>query len=335
MPTAVSRPSSTRIEWIDVVKGIAISLVVFGHVMQGAVLAGTVPNGNFYIYSDAFVYSFHMPAFFLVSGLLSVRSLSGNKAHYLYDKALTIAWPYFVWSFLNLAIFSLFSGFYNHAHVGIVQGMMVCLWDTNGFWFLHTLFCVQVFALLCIWIPLEALLALSLVGFFFSGHAGVAVVDSFLFFLPFFMIGLVASSHLKSLANYLARHPFIWTVLLFTFQAVIIGMMPAHASFWSLILGLTGTLGLIAFALGVAGTPISHILGRLGAASLGIFLLHPFFQGATRALLHKVPALGGDVSVIIQIIAAIVGSAILYEIMIRTPLRLLFSLKSPKKAKTA
>ncbi len=47
--------SKKRIEWIDIVKGIGIILMVIGH-------AGNIPNIKLWIYS------FHMPLFFAMDG---------------------------------------------------------------------------------------------------------------------------------------------------------------------------------------------------------------------------------------------------------------------------
>lgn len=58
-PHSVStRPDRQRLEWIDVARGIGIIAVVVGHVWTGGAMR------------DA-VYSFHMPFFFLLSGMLS------------------------------------------------------------------------------------------------------------------------------------------------------------------------------------------------------------------------------------------------------------------------
>jgi hypothetical protein len=58
--------SGTRSNLVDIVKGIAIILVAYGHTAQGAVHRGwwTGPGASF---SRAFIYSFHMPAFFFVA----------------------------------------------------------------------------------------------------------------------------------------------------------------------------------------------------------------------------------------------------------------------------
>ncbi len=69
----------------------------------------------------------------------------------------------------------------------------------------------------------------------------------------------------------------------------------------TLILGFTGTGGLIALAVGISGTLFSRMLARLGAASIGVFLMHPYFQGLTRILLKQGFGLDNGFSVAIQI----------------------------------
>ena len=52
--------SSLRIEWIDVCKGLGIFLVVIGHTSI-AQISQTVYN---------WIYSFHMPMFYMLSGMM-------------------------------------------------------------------------------------------------------------------------------------------------------------------------------------------------------------------------------------------------------------------------
>ena len=54
-----------RIDFIDVAKGIAIFLVVYGHTYDGRNL-------------HLFIYSFHMPLFFFISGLLFKENKYAN-----------------------------------------------------------------------------------------------------------------------------------------------------------------------------------------------------------------------------------------------------------------
>ena len=67
-----------RIPYIDVIKGIAISLVVGGHVLERGFL---FQSGFCYVLYN-FIYSFHVPLFFLGSGLLITQKLTYKKIIY-------------------------------------------------------------------------------------------------------------------------------------------------------------------------------------------------------------------------------------------------------------
>jgi fucose 4-O-acetylase-like acetyltransferase len=326
---ASARPAG-RIEWIDDVKGMAIVLVVYGHVMQGAASAGSIPAG-FQDFSNAFVYSFHMPAFFFVSGLLSARALTRSMAKYVRDRAATIAWPYLVWTVVNLIVFSVFGRFYHHAIVNPRHALLVCLWDPGEFWFLHTLFCIQLLMVLTLWIRIETMGVLSLIGFFFAGALGFSAGDKVLFFLPFFVAGVVCGPFTGRAAKWTGWPGYGAAAILFVVQAVVIGCFPTLSRIGELALGFTGTLGLIGLALGANQTLFSAICSRAGAASLGIFLMHPYFQGLSRVVLERFFGVGGGFSVAIQVIVAVVVSIYLYEHMTASRLRWLFTLKPEQK----
>lgn len=59
-----------RIEWIDISKGVAIICVVIGHVVSSYHESGMYLNNTWWNFIHQFVYSFHMPLFMLLSGVL-------------------------------------------------------------------------------------------------------------------------------------------------------------------------------------------------------------------------------------------------------------------------
>ena len=59
------QPTSNREPWIDFAKGITLLLVIIGHTVSG-VLSGAI-------------YSFHMPLFFILSGITAKLSSSAQQ----------------------------------------------------------------------------------------------------------------------------------------------------------------------------------------------------------------------------------------------------------------
>ena len=131
----------SRINWIDIYKGIMISLVVIGHA-----------TGKF----NAWIYQFHMAAFFFCSGFLSNIEKKGNISS-IVKKALSILLPYFSLGIVGILINSVlnivgiheilfgnaFEGLWNSIKQLLLYGnSTVQYWGT--FWFLSTLFGVEV-----------------------------------------------------------------------------------------------------------------------------------------------------------------------------------------------
>lgn len=105
---------NTRIGWIDLAKGVGIILVVFGHVIVGMRAAGLGSENTWMVLAQKVVYSFHMPLFFFLAGLNVEHSLRkrGAKGFFI-EKALTIGYPYVVWSVITGTMQSLGKGYVN------------------------------------------------------------------------------------------------------------------------------------------------------------------------------------------------------------------------------
>ncbi len=94
--------TSKRIEWVDYLKGLSIFLVVLGH--------SYVPFTNVESVSWAFrsIYAFHMPLFFVLSGVTAAVSMlsKGDVKQFLYLRMVSIFIPYLCWSFLRPLFFA-------------------------------------------------------------------------------------------------------------------------------------------------------------------------------------------------------------------------------------
>ena len=95
MTSNLSSPEmNSREKWIDILRGIVMFFIVFGHTARGGIL-------------KHYVYSFHVPAFFIISGYLAY----GNKESFpkfVLKKISTYMIPYYVFSVISIFIFSIF-----------------------------------------------------------------------------------------------------------------------------------------------------------------------------------------------------------------------------------
>lgn len=121
--------NNDRIDWVDIAKGIAIFLMVCGHT--------SVPQ-----LINKFIYSFHMPLFFIVSGML----FNPIKYHFLgvYFKKMvkSLLVPYISFTII-IELFGLVNDVGIHWRIN--EG-----WDGAALWFLEALFFVELLMFLVI-----------------------------------------------------------------------------------------------------------------------------------------------------------------------------------------
>lgn len=81
-----------RIHWIDLLKGLGIFFVILGH---------TIKNNDLYVW----IYSFHMPLFFFISGYLTEpRNSIKDYNQYIWKKCKNLLFPFFIFRILLVFI---------------------------------------------------------------------------------------------------------------------------------------------------------------------------------------------------------------------------------------
>lgn len=132
--------SNSRIEWMDIFKGIMIILVVVGHA-----------TGKF----NGWIYQFHMAAFFFASGYLSnIEKRCDLSA--VVKKVLTILLPFFTLGILGavangiLNKIGLYETLFGSSFIGVGRTILeliikgsCCVQYWGTFWFLVTLFGIE------------------------------------------------------------------------------------------------------------------------------------------------------------------------------------------------
>lgn len=154
-----------RLDWLDFLKGVGIFLVVLGHIYLKCIGCRTSVFD--------LIVAFHMPFFFMLSGILAWKSIEKNILKSVLKKAKSLLIPFFVCGMAYALTFGELHNFvWNDFHA--------------GYWFLFSLF-------LC-WIMF---LPLSKVVYKIPEFKGKPLVDAMILLIPFF-VGKVINSILPS-----------------------------------------------------------------------------------------------------------------------------------------
>jgi fucose 4-O-acetylase-like acetyltransferase len=279
--------SGTRSNLVDIVKGVAIILVTLGHTAQGMVHRGwwNTPSAAFF---RALIYSFHMPAFFFIAGLFVHGSIKRRgRVAFAAEKAKSILYPYLLFAVIYTALHPLIGRFQMSSEPFEWRSFLVKIADGDASWFLFALFCCFILALLTITLPdwLRFVIAAA-IGV--TPAFGPPLTNQVLREFCFLAAGMWVGARIYRLELVPRSPAFFSFALLAAFQTAMIYLFGA-ATRWSYIgLGLTGTaaLFLLARLLDKHGTGCA--LAWIGRASLAIFLLSAFAQGATRVVLDSI-----------------------------------------------
>lgn len=309
-----------RLEYIDAIKGIAIFLVVMGHVLAWVFpdnVALGAPDSPSLIWR--LIYSFHMPLFIFVSGFLFGHTTFESLGSYLQKvliKARFLLVPYFI------------------------CGTLLWLWRGGRhltYWYLLTLFLLYLIVGFLSWIsgliknqkvqPVIELLALSAIhiGLYWAAHhihAGVLAFSDWFIHLsqmfPYFAAGYLSRRYLP-IERLLNDYAFVACVILFIASFAIplqrvsfygigfVSFSAIYAVFYICVKHLQGGKGIAYFK-------------RLGMNTLPIYLLHLFFTvrlicvGNYCMELTEIGKDGVVTSFVIQLFYGLLVSAVLIEL---------------------
>ena len=108
-----------RKQWLDIAKGITIILMVIGH--------SSIPD-----YLSNFIFAFHMPLFFISSGLVTNWG-KYNIKHFVVHKLHTLIFPFVIYSSIVLVLLKISGG------VDVSQ-ILYKGWEGYALWFIPVLF---------------------------------------------------------------------------------------------------------------------------------------------------------------------------------------------------
>lgn len=338
-----------RILWLDAAKGIGIFLVVVGHALGG--LIDSPLGDGLGAFRAAFfaIYSFHMPLFFMLSGVLVAERLTRDRGGFARTLISNIVWPYFLWSAIQFTIIYQLGELVNQPVEHYWPTLLSLPWHSvSQFWFLQTLFILHGLSLLT-WRRLGGV-SFLLLGFALKPLAQVVPLPEMLRFAanqaPYYAIGVFLGA--QGIAAVIADRPgWVRAALLLVAVALILATLIAAPGFdpaighdtaraagianlaWhyeAMPAALAGSFAVIGVASLCRGR-IAEGLRFLGQRTMPIFILHILAIAGTRILLIRFAHVGDPwlilpLTITLGIVGPIAAYAALRRLGLAKPLGL-------------
>ncbi len=278
-----SKDTVTREILWDYARGIGILLVVYGHVLRGLNTSGMVSDDHWIMASDYAIYTFHMPLFFLLAGMNSVKGLA--RSNFLRSKLMTILYPYLLWSLIQGLVQVIMSGSTN-TPFQLSDLAADIFWKPLGqFWFLYALFLCHIFVYFTtanrLRLTLFALAAYA-VGINFQW----GILSQSLRYFLFYAVGLLAAQHLKSTVERLANPAGIAATFMGAGVLIIAAnQVGAYSDPWALPAAFFSMFLVLQVSAVLARSNRMRIIELLGLASMPIFLMHILAASGARIVL--------------------------------------------------
>ncbi len=181
-----------RINFIDSLKGLAILFVVWGHSIQ------YLRDGSDFFHNPIieFLYSFHLPLFFMISGFFFNSSIKLNFKEFLYKKSIQLLLPCLIWAILFESIHLIQSD-----RIDWIQSIKTIVFPTMWpIWFLKELFLSYILVYLSYKISSKKLIAFTMCLVFVL----IAPKCNYQrFLLPMFLAGILLNDFYQYFVNHL------------------------------------------------------------------------------------------------------------------------------------
>lgn len=291
--------AATRLQYFDQMKGIAIILVVIGHVMQFSFGFNT---------SDVvdMLGIFHMPVFFYISGYFLYKQIDNISLLFvkLYRRTLSLLVPYLVFG----ALWCMFSG-YSFSTLILEGG--------GRYWFLYVLLLLSSFFILygyllqriksewvyiCLWIlPYLAIILAKVFGYKFE----LLCINQLNTYYRYFLIGYLCRRYSK-LNSILFKNDIVYAVGLLSYFLQW-RLCDVH-NMALIFLGGTGAIIVLQRYVEMMQTSNNWVfsaLSKIGCMSLSIYVIHYFFIPDISGIIHDFAYAGGGNIFIWQLLLSV------------------------------
>jgi len=292
---------TSHLSWVDTAKGLGIVLVVVGHTLRGLIDANLMTWTASTHFIDDWIYAFHMPLFFFISGLFLVRSVRASFKTFASNKLRTIAYPYFVWSAITMAIKIPMGSLVNHPN-SATELPQILYRPVGEYWFLYVLFVLTLSIGLMIKLRLTPWIVL------------VVAILIYPEVLPFpRVVDAIVLSEVRTFALYVAlgaligEHFKLWTIpalgVGWLLSVVLAGGVISSLAYflsgfdnWNIFriaLAVSGISAIAALSALIDNSKVGTAINFLGRYSLEIFVVHTIASATVRIVLQKIVHITG------------------------------------------
>ncbi len=269
-----------RLDYIDIAKGILIILVVIGHIWQ----RGPVFN---------IIYAFHMPAFFLISGMLLQHTGSYRKPFGVFLKSRLFS---FGIPFIFIEILGCLTDIIRHGVTlnwkGYLFNTLTFNFNDHNLWFLTDLFLIEILFYVLLrtlkkksYIILAACLLCVASRYLASEAKFMSVIRGVFYYNLFFTFGFYESKHLKKFSLSVCAASTIVVLLVGLLLGKSQGNVLSLKGMAYIISGLCGSYAVIQAGKIAYPKKIHRILSQIGKNTITIFGTHHIIYAAIGVLL--------------------------------------------------
>lgn len=275
------------LEEFNLLRGIAVVLVVLGHSFIGGVEGISKLN-----YIHKIIYSFHMPIFFFISGFFATKLLElrtkKEKLKFLKIKFLKLIVPYFSITILAIPIKLLLNSFVNRPIILSELLVDVILYPMNNpvvsLWFIYSLFIIFIISIILNKFKGIMRIVLGVIMLIFCGIYKIAIFNFYGICrnIIFFLIGLNIKGIYTQMKKVIEQKKYIIVSISFIVLVCLNTINTANNILTEVLYLLTGLSGIVltlSIAISISENRIKfNLLNLIGYYSFDIYVFSWFTQ---------------------------------------------------------
>ena len=322
----------SRMHWVDYLRGIAIVLVVYRHVLLGIQRIHIDVPADL-VTANMIFFNFRMPLFFILSGVFISGSLKKRTVNqFITDKFEGLLYPYFIWVFIQVTLQIVLGKFANsprsvHDYIYILYQPA----NLDQFWYLPALFNATVIYVLIktkLKPPVLFHLVIGLIFYYLSPHLQFSsMLSDWTEFYIFFAIGdMVSEFFFKPGTQNFLKNPYtilflipIFAITQFFYLSKVNPDDPlirGHIIF--LPIALIGCLTMTVLAFRLQHWNILKFLRVLGFHSLYIYVMHVMIAAMTRGICTRfLHIYNPEILVLLGILFGVTLPVMIYNLCIK------------------